>query len=108
MSSTVTNDSDGTIVVDLATVQPWHGLSPADHVQLRGEILAELSGTLPSTDDDLTSKEAARILGLTRPDGSPRDSFYRLVDELGGYPVPGGYRFPRERVEAFKRRGGVR
>jgi hypothetical protein len=92
---------------------PWHGLSPADLAQMRGELLGDLlaaTGAAPggNPERDLTARDAAAIVGLTRPDGTPRDTFYDLAPQLGGYKVSGGWRFPRAGIEAFKRNGGDR
>jgi hypothetical protein len=58
---------------------------------------------------DLTAREAATILGLTRPDGSPRDSFYKITRELGGYRNTGGsWMFTEAGINRFKEGGGRR
>ena len=52
---------------------------------------------------DLSAKEAASILGLTRPDGAPQDSFYNVArKELGAYKIAGQLRIPRENLNALR------
>jgi hypothetical protein len=102
-------DSPGEQVIDLSTVQPWHGLPPALIHQMLGEALSAAGVppcSLGHTDRDLTAREAATMLRLTKPDGSPRDSFYKLAPALGGYRVTGGWRFPRAGIETYRKNGG--
>jgi hypothetical protein len=66
----------------------------------------EPTATAPTS--DLTANEAAALLCIARPDGTPRDSFYKLAPRLGGYRVAGNqWRIPREAIERFKRTGGA-
>jgi hypothetical protein len=51
----------------------------------------------------LDARAAATILGLTKPDGSPRDSFYARVAPAIGYRVGKTWRFPADRVAAYRK-----
>jgi hypothetical protein len=86
-------------------------LLPAEIRDLRQRVPGldeHLGGPLSapeSSQDDYTAKQAARLLNLTRPDGSPQDSFYKLTEELGGYQLnaSGHLRFPHATVDDFRR-----
>ena len=109
-SKTVTKRPDGEIVVDLAEIKDWHGLSPADKAQAIGELLGEGVEIPKGSEPDLDSKHAAKELGLLKPNGTPRDSWYKIAPTLipfGAYRVGGDWRVPIAALDAFKKNGGT-
>ena len=53
---------------------------------------------------DYTAREAAAILNLARPNGTPQDKFYDVArEQLGAYELDGRLRIRRASLEAFRR-----
>jgi hypothetical protein len=51
----------------------------------------------------LDARAAAELLGLTKPDGTPRDTFYSRVAPAIGYRVGKTWRFPADKVAAYRK-----
>lgn len=76
--------------------------SDSEEARLVRRIEALREGEEPNI-ELLDARAAAERLGLTKPDGTPRDSFYTRVAPAIGYRIGKTWRFPSNKVADFKK-----